>query len=56
MIFVSFPILRDFGITTVIDTLYSLISALTILPVLIVLFRKRKKRLGKNNYKQKLHQ
>lgn len=46
LIFVSFPILRDFGITTVIDTLYSLISALTILPVLIVLFRKRNKKKG----------
>lgn len=46
LIFVSFPILRDFGITTVIDTLYSLISALTILTVLIVLFRKRKKKTG----------
>ncbi|OLN23674.1 hypothetical protein BTO30_03645 [Domibacillus antri] len=43
LIFVSFPILRDFGITTVIDTLLSLICALTILPALIVLFRKRQK-------------
>ena len=43
LIFVNFPILRDFGITTVIDTLLSLICALTILPALIVLFRKRNK-------------
>ncbi|RFU68553.1 RND family transporter [Bacillus sp. V59.32b] len=43
LIFVNFPILRDFGITTVIDTLLSLFCALTILPALIVLFRKRKK-------------
>lgn len=43
LIFVSFPVLRTFGITTVIDTLYSLICALTILPALIILFRKKKK-------------
>ncbi|MCM3022580.1 efflux RND transporter permease subunit [Heyndrickxia ginsengihumi] len=41
LIFVTFPILKAFGITTVIDTAYSLISALTILPALIILFRKR---------------
>ncbi|MBE3570110.1 MAG: MMPL family transporter, partial [Bacillales bacterium] len=39
LIFVSFPVLKTFGITTVIDTAYSLISALTILPSLILLFR-----------------
>jgi predicted RND superfamily exporter protein len=43
LIFVSFPVLRDFGLTTVIDTSLSLICSLTILPALIVLFRKRKK-------------
>ncbi|MGX4588398.1 efflux RND transporter permease subunit [Paenibacillus chitinolyticus] len=48
LIFVSFPVLRDFGITTVIDMLYSLISALTILPVLVVLFRRRNKEKDKN--------
>lgn len=42
LIFVNFPILREFGITTVIDTTLSLLCALTILPALIVLFRKRK--------------
>lgn len=41
LIFVNFSILREFGITTVIDTALSLFCALTILPVLIVLFRKR---------------
>lgn len=43
LIFVNFPILREFGITTVIDTALSLFCALTILPILIVLFRKRNK-------------
>ncbi|WP_238162356.1 MMPL family transporter [Cohnella sp. AR92] len=43
LIFVNFPALRDFGVTTVIDTLLSLICALTILPALIVLFRKRER-------------
>lgn len=42
LIFVNFPVLREFGITTVIDTTLSLFCALTILPVLIVLFQKRK--------------
>lgn len=42
LIFVNFPVLREFGITTVIDTTLSLFCALTILPALIVLFRKRK--------------
>lgn len=42
LLFVSFPVLRSFGITTVIDTLYSLICALTILPAIIILFRKKK--------------
>ncbi|EMA6343008.1 RND family transporter [Bacillus cytotoxicus] len=42
LIFVNFPILREFGITTVIDTTLSLLCSLTILPALIVLFRKRK--------------
>ncbi|CAO1610443.1 putative export protein [Brochothrix thermosphacta] len=41
LMFVSFPILRDFGITTVLDTLLCLICALTVLPALIILFRKR---------------
>lgn len=42
LIFINFPILREFGITTVIDTTLSLFCALTILPALIVLFQKRK--------------
>jgi len=48
LIFASFPVLKTFGITTVIDTAYSLISALTILPSLIMLFRRReyKKQAG----------
>ncbi|MCF6160418.1 MAG: MMPL family transporter [Furfurilactobacillus sp.] len=36
IIFVSFPVLKSFGLITVIDTGFSLISALTILPVIIV--------------------
>lgn len=43
LLFVSFPVLRSFGITTVIDTLYSLICAMTILPAIIILFRKKKR-------------
>ncbi|WP_404442111.1 hydrophobe/amphiphile efflux-3 (HAE3) family transporter [Sutcliffiella horikoshii] len=43
LIFASFPILSDFGFTTVIDTTLSLICALTILPALIILFAKKKK-------------
>lgn len=43
LLFVSFPVLRSFGITTVIDTLYSLICAITILPAIIILFRKKKR-------------
>jgi predicted RND superfamily exporter protein len=48
LIFANFPVLKTFGITTVIDTAYSLISALTILPSLIMLFRRReyKKQAG----------
>ncbi|WP_268625245.1 efflux RND transporter permease subunit [Paenibacillus alvei] len=42
LLFVSFPVLRSFGITTVIDTLYSLVCALTILPAIIILFGKKK--------------
>lgn len=44
LMFVSFPVLKTFGVITVIDTAYSLISALTILPALIILFRRRKQR------------
>ncbi|TQR46343.1 efflux RND transporter permease subunit [Paenibacillus popilliae] len=43
LLFVSFPVLRSFGMTTVIDTLYSLVCALTILPAIIILFGKKKK-------------
>lgn len=42
LLFVSFPVLRSFGLTTVIDTLYSLVCALTILPAIIILFGKKK--------------
>ncbi|MEQ7049954.1 efflux RND transporter permease subunit [Paenibacillaceae sp. P-4] len=42
LLFVSFPVLRSFGMTTVIDTLYSLVCALTILPAIIILFGKKK--------------
>ncbi|AKP67139.1 efflux RND transporter permease subunit [Companilactobacillus ginsenosidimutans] len=42
IIFSSFPALRSFGMITVLDTAYSLISALTVLPAIIFLFRNRK--------------
>lgn len=42
LMFVSFPVLQGFGITTVIDTLLCLLCAITILPVLITLFQKKK--------------
>ncbi|WP_129045417.1 efflux RND transporter permease subunit [Companilactobacillus metriopterae] len=41
IMFASFPILRSFGLITVLDTGYSLISALTVLPAIIYLFRNR---------------
>lgn len=41
LLFISFPVLRSFGMITVLDTLYSLICALTILPAMMYLFRKR---------------
>lgn len=37
LIFTSFPVLSSFGLITVLDTLYSLIAALTILPAMIVI-------------------
>ncbi|MCH4010056.1 efflux RND transporter permease subunit [Companilactobacillus sp.] len=42
IMFASFPVLRSFGLITVLDTAYSLISALTVLPALVYLFRNRK--------------
>lgn len=42
IMFSTFPVLRSFGLITVLDTGYSLISALTVLPALIFLFRNRK--------------
>lgn len=41
LMFVNFPVLRSFGLITVLDTAYSLIMALTIMPAVIYLFRKR---------------
>jgi len=38
LIFVDFPVLREFGITTVIDTTLCLVFALTILPALVFAF------------------
>ncbi|WP_268913949.1 efflux RND transporter permease subunit [Lentilactobacillus sp. SPB1-3] len=43
LMFISFPVLRSFGLITVLDTAYSLICALTILPAMMYLFRSRKK-------------
>jgi len=40
IIFVSFPVLSSFGLITVLDTAYSLISALTLLPAIIILTQK----------------
>ncbi|MGL0749771.1 hydrophobe/amphiphile efflux-3 (HAE3) family transporter [Secundilactobacillus paracollinoides] len=42
IMFSSFPVLKSFGLITVLDTGYSLICALTILPAVIYLLRKRK--------------
>ncbi|HIZ96081.1 MAG TPA: hydrophobe/amphiphile efflux-3 (HAE3) family transporter [Candidatus Ligilactobacillus excrementavium] len=42
IMFSNFPILRQFGLITVLDTAYALISALTILPAFIYLLRDRK--------------
>lgn len=42
LMFISFPVLRSFGLITVLDTAYSLICALTILPAMMYLFRSRK--------------
>ncbi|MSE21044.1 MMPL family transporter, partial [Lactobacillus parabuchneri] len=42
IMFSNFPVLKSFGLITVLDTAYSLISALTILPAVIYLLRKRK--------------
>lgn len=44
LIFSQFVMLRSFGITTVLDTFLCLISALFILPSLVVLIEKKKKR------------
>ncbi|WP_338045546.1 MMPL family transporter [Paucilactobacillus vaccinostercus] len=42
LMFSAFPILQSFGLITVLDTAYSLIMTLTIMPAVIYLFRKRK--------------
>ncbi|PWG00368.1 efflux RND transporter permease subunit [Levilactobacillus bambusae] len=44
LMFVNFPVLNSFGLITVLDTAYSLISALTILPAIMYLFRNRSDR------------
>ena len=41
IMFSSFPVLKSFGLITVLDTGYSLLSALTILPAVIYLLRRR---------------
>lgn len=43
LLFVSFPVLKDFGLITVLDTAYSLIATLTILPAIIYLLKPRSK-------------
>ncbi|MFD0896842.1 MMPL family transporter [Loigolactobacillus binensis] len=40
LIFASFPVISSFGLITVLDTLYALISALTILPAIIGLTKR----------------
>lgn len=44
LMFVSFPVLQSFGLITVLDTAYALISTLTILPAVVYLFRPRKEK------------
>ncbi|MBM7616803.1 putative RND superfamily exporter protein [Weissella uvarum] len=44
IMFANFPALSAFGLITVLDTAYSLISALTILPAMIILFDKLSKK------------
>ncbi|WP_243148511.1 efflux RND transporter permease subunit [Oenococcus sicerae] len=44
IIFASFPVLQTFGLITVLDTGFSLISALTVLPAVIYLFDKNTRR------------
>jgi hydrophobe/amphiphile efflux-3 (HAE3) family protein len=43
LLFVNFPILQSFGLITVLDTAYSLLVTLTIMPAVIYLFRKRQR-------------
>ncbi|MBN7274352.1 MMPL family transporter [Ligilactobacillus pobuzihii] len=43
LLFVSFPVLKDFGLITVLDTAYALISTLTILPAIIYLLKPHSK-------------
>lgn len=47
IIFSSFPVLRSFGAITVLDTAYSLISALTILPAIIIFIQKFRNKFTK---------
>lgn len=44
LMFVNFPALQSFDLITVLDTAYSLIMALTIMPAFIYLFRNRKEK------------
>jgi len=44
LMFVDFPVLREFGITTVIETTLCLLFALTILPALVIVFEGREAR------------
>jgi hydrophobe/amphiphile efflux-3 (HAE3) family protein len=44
LLFVKFPVLQSFGLITVLDTAYSLICALTILPAIIYLFDRNHER------------
>lgn len=52
IMFSSFPVLKSFGMITVLDTAYALISALTILPAFMYVLRKRyhKGSIKKNHF------
>lgn len=49
LLFVDFPVLREFGMTTLIDTTLCLLFALTILPALIFIFGRKKKRMERGS-------
>lgn len=46
LMFVDFPVLREFGINTVIDTTLCLVFALTILPALVFVFGRGNRKTG----------